>query len=744
MTNSKQSNHSLAVLEITAPLKIDKKPIATQHLFEALSKLASVKLPFKDRLLNRQPAPKSYSLEIVANNQTGIRFLWVIPKSQQTAIRRLLESYCPDFKITQTEDYAWAISNQVSLLNFKIKATKKDKLINQLEDLSDYDPLSYLTASFVKLKDGEQICYQILLNPQSNQSNPLQLILNFSLKLLSSVSNWLLNLFDSSNTKPKDSSTQQELAKDVIFKANLRVLISSPSSERLKEVSRILNSTLSLFNQHNPQNLSSKFLSSPKLIEQFKNRQFLNWHQTLSLDSTQLANLYHLPHPKASSLENMPYYLSKSLPALIDGSKTDKPHIILGDNLHQDHKTPLKLSNLDRQKHTYVLGATGMGKTSLLKYAIIQDINNDQGVAIIDPHGDLAQDILKHIPKSRINDVIYFNPIDYEYPLGMNLLAIDEDLEGEELAYAQDLRTESLVSIFKKIFSSESSDSGHRIEYVLRNTIQTSFGVVNPDLFTIFRLLNDRPYNSKVVAKLNNPYLKMFWHQEINRAGSFQRVKMQAGVTAKIGRFIFSPTVEKVFSQTDNYLDFKDLINTRKILICNFAKGLLGEDASKLFCATTLAKIQLAVLERARLNIDKRSDFYLYIDEFQNFASKNFIEILSEARKYGLYLTLAQQSIQQLNSKELAQIILANVANLIVFRTGSPLDADLILPSFEPFLNKIDFINQRPYNFYAKLSYKNNGLPTSAITRILEDPVDALKIKNRVIRKSQKNFASND
>ena len=380
----------------------------------------------------------------------------------------------------------------------------------------------------------------------------------------------------------------------------------------------------------------------------------------------------------------------------------------------------------------------------MLKYQIVQDLKQQRGLAVIDPHGDLASEILNCIPNSRLNDVIYFNPADYLYPIGINLLQLPESLEGDQLIRAKDLRTEAMISVLRKLFRSDSEEMGHRIEYILRNSIQTAFSVIKPDLFTIFKLLNDKSYNQRVVSTLKDPYLKLFWRQEIGRAGDMQRVKMQAGITAKIGRFLFSNSVRKCFSRPiDECLDFQKIINRRQILICNFSKGLLGEDASRLFGATVLAKLQLATLEQVQKSMSKRPAFYLYADEFQHFATSSFLEMLSEARKYGLNLIMAQQSMRQQTDANLMEVILANVGNLIVFKTGSPRDAQSLLPLFAPFLEIRDLLNLPAFHFYARLNALQSQIPTSGITKLLEAKPN-LEIAKRVIRVSRANYATKD
>lgn len=375
----------------------------------------------------------------------------------------------------------------------------------------------------------------------------------------------------------------------------------------------------------------------------------------------------------------------------------------------------------------------------MLQYGIVQDIQNGKGVAIIDPHGDMALTLLRYIPEDRIKDVIYFNPDDIDHPLAMNLLEIPEGLKGSALEREKDRITESVISVLRKIFSDDDS-GGHRIEYVLRNAIQTALTTEDPTIFTIFELLTNDTYRKKITNALPAGTLKNFWQNELGKAGAMQRIKMSHGVTSKIGRFEFSPATKRVMGRAKSTIDFDDILASGKILICNFSKGNLGEDTSELFGTAVLAKLQIAALRRARIEQARREPFYLYVDEFQNFATMPFVQMLSEARKYKLFLTMAEQSTAQQDEQRLVQIILANVGTVISFRTGSPVDEQLVLPLFKPYIEEGEIANLPSFNFYARLSAIHSQEPMSGETLLLNDEGDG-KIAKRVMASSRKLYA---
>jgi hypothetical protein len=255
----------------------------------------------------------------------------------------------------------------------------------------------------------------------------------------------------------------------------------------------------------------------------------------------------------------------------------------------------------------------------------------------------------------------------------------------------------------------------------------------------VYELLNDPTYQKTVVRGLSDKNLRNFWWHELGRAGDYQKVKMAAGVTAKIGRFLFSASARQILEQPRSTIDFDDILATGKILICNVSKGRLGEDTATLFGTTILAKLQIATLRRARLVADERCPFYVYVDEFQNFATTSFVQMLSEARKYKLFLTMAEQSTSQQAEQRMVQIILANVGTLICFRTGNPADEVLLLPSFAPFVVAGEIANLPAYSFYARLASIHSQEPLSGETVVLET-LGSDQIRAQVIAYSREQY----
>jgi hypothetical protein len=361
-------------------------------------------------------------------------------------------------------------------------------------------------------------------------------------------------------------------------------------------------------------------------------------------------------------------------------------------------------------------------------------------MAFLDPHGDAADDLVSIIPKERLNDLVFINPIDLKYPIGINILELTPGLDEDELELEKEVVCEGVISLFRKVFSKEENTNAHRIEYILRNAIYTAFTIPDRTIFSIYDLLNNPPFQKQVLSKLEDENLKNFWKFEFGRAGDYQVVKMVGGVTAKIGRFLFSPTAKRILEQPKSTINFDQLMNEGKIIICNLSQGKLGEDTSKLLGTTIMTKIQQAALKRSNMPESKRKPFYLYVDEFQNFATHSFTKMLSEGRKYKLRVALAEQSTSQQDDKNIVNVILANVTTVVCFRTANFIDEELMLNQFTPYITKGDISNLPKYHFYIKVSALEPEEPFSGKTIYIPLKKDLKKIE-KLITASRKNYA---
>ncbi len=385
--------------------------------------------------------------------------------------------------------------------------------------------------------------------------------------------------------------------------------------------------------------------------------------------------------------------------------KSEEQISLLGKTDFRGKETVFGIKTDDRRRHVYIIGKTGMGKTTLLENMVISDIKNGNGLCVVDPHGEFAEKMLNYVPSERINDVIYFDPGDVDYPIAFNVM------ENVDPQYKH-LVASGLVGVFKKIWA----DSwGPRLEYVLRNTILALLDYPGSTLLGTMRMLVDKEYRKKVIVSIVDPVVKQFWVEEFSKYPDRFMAEAIAPIQNKVGQFLSISLIRNIVGQTKSTLNMREIMDNKKILLLNLAKGKVGEDAAALFGAMMITKLQLAAMSRVDISEEKRSDFYLYVDEFQNFATDSFADILSEARKYRLDLIMAHQYIDQLSEK-VKFAVFGNVGTIINFRIGAA-DSEFIAKEYEPIFEENDLVNLTKFHIYLKLMIDGvASQPFSAIT----------------------------
>lgn len=750
-------------LEITPPHTTAESAYATSELFQHIHMLAQPLGRWNiwlDRRLN-------YSFELVATFEKGIRYMVRIPKETETSVRQAILSFLPAAKVKTVDDYlaqkhdlaAWGSWNllDVNLSNHYAFPLKSKRT------LEEHDPIAYVTGTMTKLEPGEMIVMQLLAKPAArhieksahemslaiiNNTNvfarfsrwypprwvryllfPLKLIAFFYLTVfilpIAIVVHYYTNINMSffphkrwlfgSNQVIKYTDQQKKLLTSMqakldqpLFEVNLKVYTQMANGTRCSDRDRGIIAFINSFANAGLQSFtnSGSWITEMvfKQIEGLKMRLFVARCDALSkpsiLSIDELADIYHFPFTSTTKTEDLIKSHHKEFPTPLS-MKHGLQSIIFAENHYGNGLTPIGLTHEERRRHMYILGATGTGKSTLLTSMIEQDLENGEGMSVLDPHGDLIENVLNLIPEERVKDVVYFNPDDIAYPIGLNLLELTPGLSADDSLKEKEFIAESVVSLLHKAFTEK--NMGPRMEYILRNTIYTAFTVEGATLVTVYKLLINKAYRKTVVKNLEDELLKEFWKNEFGKAGSYQTVQMISPITNKLGRFLMSPSCKRIMEQEKSTINFDEILDQGKILLCNLSKGKLGEGNSELLGIAILAKIQLAAMKRARVEIENRKDFYLYVDEFQNFATPAFAQILSEARKYKLNAILAHQTTSQVESS-LVNVTLANTGTVICFRTANPSDEELILPQFAPNVEKGDIANLPSYHFYMRLA----------------------------------------
>ncbi|MFA7216931.1 MAG: type IV secretion system DNA-binding domain-containing protein [Candidatus Paceibacterota bacterium] len=404
-----------------------------------------------------------------------------------------------------------------------------------------------------------------------------------------------------------------------------------------------------------------------------------------------------------------------------------------GDTDSRNRKIRFGIKAKDRLKHMYVIGKTGMGKSTLLENMAIQDIQNGEGLAFLDPHGGTAEKLLDYVPENRVKDILYFAPFDIDYPIAFNVM---EDI-GEEKRH---LVLSGLMSAFKKLFGEESFSD--RMQYILQNTILALLEYPGATMLGINKMLSDKEYRNKVIANVTDPSVKAYWVKEY--AGYTERFAAEAipAIQNKIGQFTSNPLIRNIIGQGKSSFDFRDIMDNKKIMIINLSKGRVGEGNANLIGSMLITKIYLAAMSRAEKNEKELAvlpNFYLYVDEFQSFANKSFADILSEARKYKLNLTIAHQYIEQME-EEVRDAVFGNVGTTISFRVGA-FDADVLEKEFAPVFIAEDLVNLGFAQIYLKLMI--DGVSSQPFSATTMPPIARPNItfKEDVIKSSRKLFA---
>ena len=786
---------SSVLLELTPPAFTDKSAYTTGQLFSVIHGLGKYQ-KLSDRLLGIKPR---LSFEIVSAKEQGIRYLIRTTPYYAANLKRYLLSYLPNVKVKETSEYlSVTINNKIVefILNRHFAYPLK-----QQSTLSEHDPVAYITGMMTKLSPDELISFQIVLSPTDTPEShhikrmilhnenvlayldsfhapivlkPVEAIIRMFGKITYKAGNefqWFVTELMHPSTqinfinpnhdyqqmqirehiKPARTLTtfEQETIKSIqekidqpLFKTTIRLLIKVKSKEEEHERIDGLISSFDNFTVPGYQSFVKKHLLSDVLFNRI--RQFTFMKRLLSMDSfllsaSEIADLYHFPFSKVTQTENIVKVYSKELPAPISLKQRTKLDVVFGKNTYGGVTTDVGLTKEQRKTHMYILGRTGSGKTTLMFSMAKHDIESSHGIAFIDPHGDVSEDLLASIPENRKDDLIYVNPWDIKHPIGINILELTEGLDNDQQELEKEVVCEGVISLFKKVFSKDENANAHRIEHILRNTIYTAFYVPDRTLFTINKLLTDDAFRKQTIGKVDDEDLLNFWKSEFGKAGDYQVVKMTQGVTAKVGRFLRSPTARRMLEQIKSTIDFDEILNG-KILICNLSQGKLGEDTTKLIGTTILTKLQQAALKRANVSQLNRVPFYLYIDEFQNFATLSFIKIISEGRKYGLHLIIAEQSTSQQQDRSIINQILANITTVVVFRSGNYIDEELMLTQFVPYLQHGDIPNLPRYHFYIKISALESEEPFSGETVYV--PVDKdEKLMSNLIDTSRKNWA---
>ncbi|KKT35822.1 MAG: hypothetical protein UW24_C0003G0023 [Parcubacteria group bacterium GW2011_GWA2_44_12] len=684
------------------------------------------------------------TLEIVAINGL-IKFFIIVPHHIQGYAEQQIHAQYPHAQIEDVEDYN--IFSPTCEVKAAYLGFKRDSIfpIKTYKDQQS-DPLNALTNSLSKIPEMEGAAIQFTIKPAhaawtqrgikiasamqqgkslkeaTGQGTIMKNVSDaFSGAVTAGLSDVRSNFITASDKESggdkmkkdyKLSPLEEEIAKGLEAKAgllgfecNLRIVVAS---EVAGHAEIQLNNIVNAFGQYELANkgngfkkLKMHFWNRNKIIDEFIFRTF-NKKRKIILNTQELTSLWHPPLPQTET-PNILWLAARKAPAPVE---IPREGIMLGYNVYRGVKTMIRMKDDDRRRHAYIIGKSGSGKSTLMLSMMIQDIQDGKGVGVIDPHGDLVDEALAHVPKDRIDDVLYFEPANTARPMSLNLLEYDPKYPDQKTFVINEM-----IKVFDKLYDLKAT-GGPMFEQYMRNAMLLIMD--DPDsgstLLEISRVLADENFRKYKLSKCKTQVVKDFWEKEAQKAGGEASLQnMVPYITSKLNPFIANDIMRPIISQQKSSFNVRDVMDNKKILLLNLSKGRLGEINAYLIGMVMVGKILMAALSRTDLPKNQRSDFYLYIDEFQNFITDSIAIILSEARKYGLDLIVAHQYIGQLvknNDQTIKNAIFGNVGTLVSFRIGSE-DAKEIVKEFQPIFNEFDLINVDKHSANIKLLIDN-------------------------------------
>lgn len=743
----------LLMLEI--PRTNDKKELAAEQLFASLHGI----LRDKDELKNTDGVQEHLSFEIVSTSGQ-IRFYVWVPKILQSFVEGQIYAQYPSVQIYKmNEDYVDERNKCPITYSAELTLTENEALPIKTFDNFEVDPLAGITGTLAKLNPdaSEELWIQILTRPipdDWHKETTDKWVKKLKTGKKGGFIDWVwvvqaLGAF----FRPPEGGTKDDKAVELSERDKTRIAKAEEKATKLgyevkirlayigqDQTSAKLNmqALVGTFKQYNSTNLNGFKLTNgsfkPEDLENFKLRQFADHGFILNI--SELASVYHLPHTSVET-PNIVWATSKT------AEPPAKLPLITGNPAHDENISAFGLTNFrginhqfgmlrrDRSRHVYIIGQTGAGKSGMLELFALSDVFYNQGYCIIDPHGDFAVNNLRFVPESRIKDVIYFNPADTAYPVAFNPLEISDPSRKPNVC-------SEVIGVLKRMFG----DSwGPRLEHILRHTILALLDRPETTLLDISRLLTDKDFRKDTLDYCKDVTVLQFWKHEFGQWNEKQVNESIAPVLNKVGAFTANPIIRNIIGQPKSSFDVRKIMDEGKILVVNLSKGLIGEDNAGILGAFLVTKVQLAAMSRSDIpNVEDRRPFYLYVDEFQNFATDSFAVILSEARKYGLNLTVANQYTSQM-TESVRDAVFGNVGTTISFRVSAD-DAPILAKQFEPTFDQSDLIQMNNRHFIISMIINGEKAPAFSATT-LSLPTTPKDNFDQIVENSRRGYARN-
>ncbi len=678
------------LLQITIPRDNEVKIDAAEQMFSSFTGIyRSALIP----MLKHQP---SISFEIVAQPES-IKFYINVPEDLQDLVEKQIHAAYSGAEIKIVNEYnIFTKSGKVQFVSLRLKSANYQP-IKTYKDLAT-DPLSALTSAMAKMREGEGAVIQMIISPAGGA---------WSKKGYGFVKGQRSQESSGDKPKPADAkqleAVEQKVAKPG-FETAIRIVVCAETKEMAKTHLNNIRAGFEQFNGAYNGFKTKKIWSKKVFLTNFIYRYTPIFVRSSILNSEELASIYHFPNKAIET----PYITWLNAKRAAAPANIPPKGLYLGQSVFRGTTRPIFIGDDDRRRHMYIIGKTGTGKSEFLKQMAMQDINDGKGLCFMDPHGTAITDILQLIPPERAEDVIYFNPSDLDFPLGLNLL----EAETEEQKH---FMVNSIIGLMYKLYDPHQTGIiGPRFEHAIRNAMLTVMSVPGNTFIEVVRVLTDSKYMQELLPHVEDPMVRRYWTDQIAQTSDFHKSEVLDYIVSKFGRFVTNKMMRNIIGQNKSAFDFRKIMDEKKILLVNLAKGEIGEENSNFLGLVLVPRILVAAMSRSDAIAKNISfpDFYLYVDEFQNFATSTFADILSEARKFKLNLVVANQFIGQME-ENIKNAIFGNVGTIVSFRVGVT-DANYLQHEFQPTFNEQDLINVERFNAYVKTLV--NGEPTPAFS----------------------------
>lgn len=706
-----QKSLDFVLLHITVPRDNEVKVDAAEQM---LSSLYSIFKGGRFSFLHPEP---HFSLEIVAFPEE-IKFYISCSKTIKDLVEKQVHGTYPGAEVREVEEYN--IFSEDGKLAFGALKLKKQNYypIKTFKELAT-DPLSSLTSALAKMSPGEGAAIQILVAPADSNWR------SAGKKFVSKTKQSELNAKEGKAhvPDPKKMEAVENKCSKPGFNIVIRIVVSAKTEPEAKLHLDNIKSTFAQFTGEYNGIGSAGIRFKKWFLVDFVYRYWPIYGKYGVLNTEELATLFHLPN-KTVETPGITWVNAKRAPA---PAQIGTSGLHLGKSVYRGQTKEIFLSEDDRRRHIYIIGKTGTGKTQQLTYMAMQDIRAGHGIAFVDPHGDAVEDLLSMIPPERAEDVIYFNPADTERPMGMNMLEATTEQEKHFVATY-------IVGLMYKLYDPHKTGIiGPRFEHAIRNAMLTVMAEPGNTFIEVVRVLTDANFVQELLPKVDDPMVRRYWTDQIAQTSDFHKSEVLDYIVSKFGRFVTNKMMRNIIGQSKSAYSIRDVMDNQKILLVNLSKGRLSEENSNFLGLVLVPRILLAAMSRQDMPEEERKDFFLYVDEFQNFATETFADILAEARKYRLNLVVANQFIGQIE-EDVKNAIFGNVGTQIAFRVGVT-DANYLQHEFSPTFNETDLINVERFHAYVKTIVHNEPVQpfsmdtTRDLSKLNKDPRIAEMIK---------------